>query len=116
MFNTSTKDREHLQEDIRMADRPEEVRYVLYRCLGQCFTDNRSSKTVHDMYKHMILDPSWAIEMFKDTKWTRPDVVTALQLAWQVLFVKEIMKYELEKELENGPITFMKADTEEVKA
>lgn len=108
--------RKQVESDIRLADEPGDVCNTLYMCLGAALYENRRWKTVHNMYKSMVMNPDWAIEMFKDTKWTRVDVVAALQLAWQVLFVKEIMALEEENIEKNGDIVFTVPVKDEVKA
>lgn len=96
--------RKAVDSDIRLADAPGDVCYALYQSLMSQWREKRRWTTAHQLYKNLVLDPYWAIEMFKDTKWTRPDIVSALHLAWQVFFIKEVMLYEEEKIEENGDI------------
>lgn len=99
--------RKVVDADLRLADEPGDLCYAIYMHLFTLFLAERRWKTVHRIYKHFVMDPAWAIETFKDTKWTRPDIVTALHMAWQVFFVKEVMVYEEEMIEKNGDIALI---------
>lgn len=94
-----------LDKDVRLAEEFGDACYIAYTYLLAAWTLERRWKTAHTMYRDLVLDPLWFIDVMKDTKFTKPDLVAALHLAWQVLFVKEIMRYEDEMEAKNGSIT-----------
>jgi hypothetical protein len=72
--------------------------FVKYREMMQEWNKSRRWTTAHNIYKRMK-QRLLCIENGDE------DEALAYDLAWQVFFVKEVLKYEDEKEAENGPIT-----------
>lgn len=93
-----------VDKDVRMAEVPGDITYILYTAMLAKWREERRWTTAHKIYKACVLDLWWAQELLKDTKFNKTDVVAALHLAWQVFFIKEVMPYELEKEAENGSL------------
>lgn len=93
-----------IEKDARLCEEFGDVCFFLYRAMIEGWRKESRWRTVHKLYRDLIMDKQWAFDEFRETKFTRRDVAAALDLAWQVLFVKEIMKYENQKESENGTI------------
>lgn len=95
--------RELVDKDVRFAEAPGDLCYYFYKQFVVAWKEERRWTTAHTLYKDkLILLP--CLEELKGTKWTNKDIITALHLAWQVFFTKKVMKYEDEKETENGDI------------
>lgn len=94
--------RKLVDQDVRFADEPGDLCYYFYRKMMNAWEANRRWKTVHQLYKDMVLN----IQHINDfeSSFTVQDRITALHLAWQIFLVKEVMVYEEEKIEENGDI------------
>ena len=79
----------HLK-DIQVGDRC----YVFYKEMVKRWKENPCWTTAHKIYQDSRAHPVW----------TSPDTDTAYDLAWQVFFIKYVIPYENQKEIENGTI------------
>ena len=95
--------REMINRDVRLGDQAGDLCYYFYMKFMTEWKESRRWTTAHNLYKRLVVNTDHFIEI-KDTKYTIQDKITALHLAWQVFFVKEVMVYEEEKIEENGDI------------
>ena len=99
-----TKDKRELcDKDFRFAEDKGDMCYIIYKELLDEFKKEPRWKTIHNIYKTKLVDTFWLFK-YRESKFTRDDVLTALHLAWQVFFITHVMPYEEQKIEENGSI------------
>ncbi len=97
------------REAMSLGGSPEtagELTYLAYQVMIGLWRANRRWTQAHDIKKMMrsgavheqICGPRALSEKYCG------ELDTAIQLAWEVFFIKEVMPYEDEKEAENGGI------------
>jgi hypothetical protein len=79
------------EEGIQVGDRC----YFYYRRMVDRWRDNPRWTTAHNIFKDMLNDELMEVNQ---------DDFIASRLAWQVFFIKYVMRYEEQKIIENGDI------------
>lgn len=74
---------------------PGDLCYIHYKRMVEAWKAERRWTTAHKIYRKLL-------EHKRDTP--LGDDIAAHDLAWQVFFIKHVMVYEAEKEVENGTI------------
>jgi hypothetical protein len=84
--------------------------YVFYRHLVEAWKLEPRWRTAHRLYRDLVIDRQndpfyvMVLKELLECEFATLDVDAALELAWQVFFVRFVMPYELEKIDQNGDI------------
>lgn len=106
------KCRDRISKDgIKACEEVGDLCYVFYKHIVSIWKLEPRWRTVHRIYKDLLVDTmrnefyDHVYESIKDNKrFDNQDLITALQLAWQVFFQNFVMNYENQKRDENGDI------------
>lgn len=79
-----------------------EICYIIYSSILMAWNDDKRWTTAHELFLDLDMFVETVHEEYPDL--LPHDIHAAADLAWQVFFIKHVMPYENQKELENGPI------------
>lgn len=103
-----TKDRREMIENETLVDwQPGDLCYYYYKKMVEKWKANPRWTTAHKIYADMISSLNYShfpLNMDGNLKFALIKGEAAVQLAWQVFFIKYVVPYENQKEIENGDI------------
>lgn len=95
MLNTHYLD-DDAKYNVGVSFTPGDKCYYFYKQMIAEWKEERRWTTAHKIYEEMV-------NRIANKNWT-DDTKRAYELAWQVFFAREVMKYEEEKSIENGEV------------